>query len=132
MLKKLLIAGVVLIAVPTAAIVTYSIFSTGRGEVILENQANESVDHATIVVCRQQFDFGSFGPGESKAAEFKVTGEDHYDVSVTFHSGRQVSAQVGYVTSGMDFNDKLIVKSESIILEVRPERNANWPTDERR
>ena len=117
MIKKLLIAVVVLIACPVAALLAYNIFVTYVGEVTLENQANESIDQATIVICKQKFDLGNLEPGANKAAKYEVRGDSHYDVSIRFHSGRQINSQVGYVTRGFDFNDKLIVRADEVILE---------------
>ncbi len=112
--RNLFIAGVVLVICAIAAILVFH--PKGSGAVTLENQTSESIDQASIVVSPQKLDFGRLAPDESKFAKFEPRGESHYEVSITFHSGRQISAQLGYVDSGLNIIGTLIVNSDEVVL----------------
>ena len=122
LLKKLAIAGVILVFCGIAAL--YFFFPDGSGKVILQNQTSETIDRASIAVARHTFGFGPLEPGENMAIEFQAKGESHYEVSATFRSGRQLKADLGYVGSGFVSEDTLIVNSDGIVLGPSQKKSA--------
>lgn len=118
--KTLAFAGFGVIGCVGVALVPWLFVTSHAGEVMVENRTSESIDRATIEVCGQALELSQIAPGEKKTASYKVVTDSHYDVSVTFNSGRKIDASVGYVTNGMDFRDTLIVTDDAIAYEAGP------------
>ena len=95
------------------------VFSANKGEVLVVNRAAESVARGQIEICKQKFTFGPIKPSETKHIFYKVWSDSHYKITVEFQSGKKLTRELGYVTSGVDFSDTLIVKDNDILLENR-------------
>jgi hypothetical protein len=93
------------------------IFRVHTGVVTLENRAQETVTHASLEVCGQRLSFGAIPSGESRAATFKLYGDSDYDVTVRFSSGREIRAQIGYATGGMDSTELIVIRPDTVVLE---------------
>lgn len=113
---KYLILGAVFAGCAFTICVASFVFPGNVGEVSLENRASEPIDHALIEVCGQKFKFDNLEIGNVQMAKFKVGADSGYNVSIEFHSGRKIISEVGYVTSGYNYKDKLAVTDEQIIL----------------
>jgi hypothetical protein len=120
--KRPVIWTLVSIGLLLATLFAVLAFRTNRGDFSLENRAREAIARAAVQICHQKFEFGEIPPGEARTATFKIRTDSHYDVAVEFKSGRAIDAHVGYVTSGANFNDKLIVKDNEVVLETGPIR----------
>lgn len=92
-------------------------FGKNTGQVALENQTSEPIGFATVSVCGQRLEFSDVESGKIEAAAFSVGADSHYDVVVVFRSGRRIVSSVGYVTSGIDYRDTLIVRDNEIVLK---------------
>jgi len=95
------------------------VLSANKGEVLVVNRAAEPVIRGEIEICKQKFTFGPIKPSESKHISYKVWSDSHYKVTIEFQSGKRLTRELGYVTSGVDFNDTLTVKDNDILLENR-------------
>jgi hypothetical protein len=104
------------------------IFSSHKGEVLIVNQATETVLKGEIEVCKQRFDFQNIKPKERKQILYDVRSDSHYKIEIQFESGKKLTKELGYVTSGLDFKDMLIVTEDDILLEtVNVGRQSNIP-----
>ena len=93
-----------------------SIFFTRQSEVSIVNKATESVVKGEIGIGNQRFIVENMKPGEQKTFSYKVTSDSHYSVAVTLSSGRRLATEIGYVTTGLDFKETLIVNNDAIEL----------------
>ena len=93
--------------------------SSNKGEDSIVNQAGEAIRSGQLEICKQQFSLGQVQPKQSKEIHYKVRSDSHYDVTIEFESGKKLSRQVGYVTSGMDFHDRLTVTDDDVSLSSR-------------
>lgn len=98
--------------------VTAMVFRSNHGTVTLINRSTESIAKGSMEVCGQKFNFTEIHPGESETAKFAVRADSHYQISITFRSGREISKQIGYVTSGFNYKDRLVVTQDDILLEA--------------
>jgi hypothetical protein len=114
--KRRIVFAVAATAFVSAALIAVAVANRSTGEFTLDNRSSEMIDHAVVEVCGQKFDFTELPSGTVRGMKFKIGADSDYGVSVKFHSGRRLSAHVGYVTSGVKYHDKLIVANNAIIL----------------
>jgi hypothetical protein len=93
-------------------------FRTHHGRVKIVNGSKEMVIKGELVICGQQFEFGNLRSNDSRTFLYQIgscPGQD-YRVAVTLESGSSLTRRVGYVTSGFDFSDELIVKRDNVVV----------------
>lgn len=88
-----------------------------ESEILIVNQSQDNISFGKISVSNQQFEFETLASGGEKKFVYKVQTDAHYDIELTFENGRTLNQQLGYVTHGMKFADKLIVRDRGIVLE---------------
>jgi hypothetical protein len=93
-----------------------SIALSHDGQVLILNAATEPVRNGQLEVCGQKFLFGEIEQGKSKAIQYKVRADSHYKLVVEFNSGRKLEKELGYVTSGLDFEDILTLNDHEVSL----------------
>lgn len=107
------VAGIMVVVWLTAC-------GSDRGEFTLTNAAHETISHATVSISRHTSEFGPLPPGKDAGASYRITGDDSFRVQVTFTSGKALSKEDGYVTTGMSAKHRITVTdAEIIISEVR-------------
>ncbi len=89
------------------------------GEVVIVNAATEPIKNGELEVCGQKFLFGELRQGKSRAIQYKVKSDSHFELRVEFFSGKQFSKGLGYVTSGRDFKHVLTVKDDEASIELQ-------------
>ena len=85
-----------------------------KGRLTIVNGSEESIRNGRVVVCRQGFALDNLAANQSRVFMYKVNCEGGYDITATFASGATLKRETGYVTTGMDFSDELIVKPTGI------------------
>jgi len=93
-----------------------------EGEVLIVNLAIEPVKNGELEVCDQKFQFGGIDQGKSKLLLYKVRSDSHFRLVVEFNSGRKLTRELGYVTSGRDFKHTLTLKDYEVSLTLLPEK----------
>jgi hypothetical protein len=78
--------------------------------------SDSAITGGELQVCRQHFALGRVEPGSSASFTFKASFDSAYSVRATLASGQTVSGQVGYVTSGMVFDQELLISSDRVDL----------------
>lgn len=73
-----------------------------KGKLILINNSNEIVKLAHIKICDQVIEIENINPNEQATGNFRITCENHYDITIKFVSGKEIKKETGYVTSGFD------------------------------
>ena len=86
------------------------------GQVLILNAATEPIKNGQLEVCGQKFMFGEIEQGNSKAIQYQVRSDSQYQLAVEFHSGKKLEQKLGHVTSGLDFQDILIVNDRDVSL----------------
>ena len=89
------------------------------GEVLIINSATEPIKNGQVEVCGQKFQLGEIGQGKTKAIQYKVRSDSHFALIVEFVSGKKVSKELGYVTSGRDFKHVLTLKDDEVSIELQ-------------
>src|SRR5262249_1807892 len=85
-----------------------------KGRLTIVNGSEESIRNGRVVVCGQRLALDNLGPRRARVFMYKVNCEGGYDITATFASGVSLKRETGYVTTGMDFSDELIVKPTGI------------------
>ena len=88
-----------------------------EGRLEVENVASVAIDRITINVCGQAIRLEGIAPSTSALASYRVSADGHYDVWVEFRGGSTLQGSLGYVTTGMNFSDHLLVSDSEIRLE---------------
>lgn len=89
------------------------------GEVVIVNLATEPVKSGHVQVCGQKFQLGELEQGKTKAIQYKVRSDSHFELVVEFAPGNILSKELGYVTSGRDFKHILTVKDDAASIELQ-------------
>ena len=109
-------SALVLLVVIGGAILCLPLLRQRNGHVTLSNTTGEVIERIQIAVCRQEFVLDSLGPGDSRTVTFRIRGDSHYNVSIRFSSGRSINKELGYVTSGVDVADTLLIEETGVLL----------------
>jgi hypothetical protein len=72
---------------------------------------------AEVEVCEQFMQFKMIEINASKEGSFRIKGDSHYTILIEFASGKKLEKEIGYVTSGFDFEDTLIIKDDDILID---------------
>jgi hypothetical protein len=89
------------------------------GSITIANGTSESIARAEMIVCNQRLIVENLKPHDEAFRDYRLNCEGHYSVNVRFESGRQVSKDVGYVTTGMDMHHRLIIDDGDWKFELR-------------
>lgn len=115
MKKKIILAIAFLLAMWLGGVINAMIFAPDVGVVLVSNVSSEKIASAQVSICGQAFNFPGIPPGKYAVARYDVTTDSHYDISISFQSGRTLEGEFGYVTHGSDFFDVMEVTDGEII-----------------
>lgn len=104
-----------ILAVPINAVVFRRLVKPNTAELAVENESNFLIETADIKLCEIGKQIKQLEPGKSASVKFDNVGECHYSVNVNFEGGKALSTEVGYITSGSDFKDSVVVEGSQII-----------------
>jgi hypothetical protein len=90
--------------------------SESKGEIWLINKTSRQIVRAEVEVCAQTIMFEGVQPGKKQSSSFLVKGECYYTINVMFSDKPIFLEKLGYVTSGFDYIDYLVVTEEGILL----------------
>jgi hypothetical protein len=90
-----------------------------KGTVWVINNATEPISRCIVSICGQTIELRDILPTKSAEGFYKVKSDSHYDISIEFQSGRKLRKELGYVTNGLDFHDRIVVTNTDIVLENR-------------
>ena len=91
-----------------------SIAFSDDGQVLILNAATEPIKNGQLEVCGQKFLFGEIEQEKTKAIQYKVRSDSQYKLEVEFNSGRKLEKELGYVKSGLDFEDILTLNDHEV------------------
>lgn len=105
-----------------------SLFPPDIGVVILKNESDHHIRQAVIMIRELELNLGPIPADGFAVGRYDVPGDSHYDIRITFESEKEIRAELGYMTSGMDSFDVIEVRNDSIafsepqpsVLSVRP------------
>jgi hypothetical protein len=89
------------------------------GEVLILNSATESIKSGQLEVCGQTFQVGEIERGKSKDIQYKVRSDSHFKFIVEFSSGKKLSKELGYVSSGADSKHVITLKDGEASIELQ-------------
>lgn len=87
---------------------------TNYGLFIVENSSDEDVDQIEINVMDLKIKLPGIKTNDLITGRYEIPGDSHYDIVVTFVSGRTVEFSSGYMTDGLDSSDLFIIENDSI------------------
>jgi len=96
---------------------------TNTGTVVVLNKANDMIARVVIKVSGQELTISDLAPSQSSTATYQVRTEGHYSIDVEFRSGKHLQKELGYITSGFDVRDQILVTDSDIqISRIAAER----------
>lgn len=97
---------------------------SNKGSFTLVNNAEEPIAKAVLIVSGQTVEFRDILPDDHATASYQIKFDSHYDVRIVFRSGKELHKEVGYVTSGFDFQHEIVVTDIDIeILDSKIKAN---------
>jgi len=87
---------------------------SNTGQFVLINDSNELISHATIEICGQFIEGENIKPHKEFNGSFKVKGDSHYKMTVSFASGKEIKDELGYVTHGFNYRHTITVTASKI------------------
>ena len=94
-------------------------FMNTSGQITVINKSSEVVAIAEVIVCNQVMQLKMIEINASKETSFRITGDAQYYILVEFASGRKLTTEIGYVTSGIDVEDTFIITDDDILLDSK-------------
>jgi hypothetical protein len=92
--------------------------STARVQIV--NQSSETIVEGSIGITNNRtVNLPILTHNASFVAHFYIRADSHYEISTTFESGRVMKKDVGYLTHGFDFEDRLIITDQDILYQSR-------------
>ena len=91
--------------------------------VTLLNKSNEVIKSGSIDLCGERAIISEMKPKDEFKFELAVHHDCHYEVKISFISGKEISNGIGYVTNGLDSDDTILVFYEKIELGLRAPKN---------
>lgn len=117
---KILVGIISLIlAVPINAIVFRKLVKPNTAELTIENKSNFLIETVDVKLCDVGQQLKQLEPGKSSSLKFDNVGECHYSINVIFDGGKSLTSEVGYITSGSNVRDKVVIE-ENQIIETKP------------
>lgn len=114
-MKKIVLVAAFLVAMWLGGVLHAWLFAPDVGVVLLSNESSETIASVQVSVCGQMFSFPDVSEGKYVLARYDVASDSHYEIKVSFRSGRTVEGEVGYVTNGNDFFDVIEITDNKII-----------------
>jgi hypothetical protein len=96
-----------------------------KGTLLLVNKAREPIARALVEVCGQIPELKNVQVNQSASVSYVVTCEGDYLINIEFKSGRRLQTKTGYITTGFDFQDEILVTDADI--EMKGIRVGNIP-----
>ena len=92
--------------------------STARVQIV--NQSRETLIGGSIAVSNNKtVNLPTLNHDASVVVRFDIKADSHYEINVTFVSGRVMKKDIGYLTHGFDFDDRLIVTAQDILYQSK-------------
>ena len=113
-----LVFVLVTFAVPGCDHALWGPFRTHHGRVKIVNGSQELIIKGELVICRQRFEFDNLRANESRTFLYQIRScpGQGFRVEVKLESGSSLARRVGYITSGFDFSDELIVRRDNVVV----------------
>ena len=87
------------------------------GLVLIENDSDKDIALVKLKICGQESMFENIAKANSVQWSYTVSGDCNFDIFVHFVGGEKIAGQVGYVTTGADYKDKIVIKNSDIGFE---------------
>ena len=115
MMKKIVLVAAFFVAMWLGGMLHAWLFAPDVGVVLLSNESSETIASVQVSVCGQLFSFPDVSEGKYVHARYDVASDSHYEIKVSFRSGRTLEGDIGYVTNGNDFFDVIEITDNKII-----------------
>ena len=92
-------------------------FTLGKSsvaKVTVTNSSSQEISMLKVSLKDKEFVKEKLGVDQVTQFQFKIKSDDHYNVKVYFKDGSEMDKQLGYVTSGMDSDDKIAIFDSDI------------------
>lgn len=113
--KKIVLAAAFLFAMWFGGLLNEWLFVPNVGVVLLSNESSEAITSAQVSVCGQTFDIVDVPAGKFAVVRYDVAFDSHYEIKVSFQSGRMMENEIGYVMNGSDFLDVIEITDSEIV-----------------
>lgn len=114
-MKKIVLVAILLFVMWLGGMFHAWLFAPDIGVVLLSNESSENIASVQVSVCGQLFSFPDVSEGKYVIARYNVSSDSHYEIKVSFRSGRTLEGEIGYVTNGNDFFDVIEITDNKII-----------------
>lgn len=105
----------IILAIPINSWIFQQLVHPNTAEIIFENKSNLIADVIDVRLCETNQQIKSIDPGKSASVIFNVSGDCHYTISVSFNSGTSLNTETGYVTSGSNFKDTIVIEDNRLV-----------------
>lgn len=105
------------LTVPINAFVFRKFVKPNTAELFIENRSNLLIESIDVRLCDTTKRITRLENGQKTSMKFDNLGECHYLISVKFEEGKSLASEVGYITSGSDVTDSVIVEDSQILQE---------------
>ncbi len=96
-----------------------------ESSVSIINHSNKNIKSATLKIYKEKYNFTNFKQNVSTTIYYKVYSDANYSLSIQFSDNKTISTNIGYITHGFTFNDKIFVANNVVIFMPKIISNYN-------
>ena len=89
-----------------------------QSSIFISNEASNEIVSGKLKICSNEFYISHLQPKQKAFFNYTPRSDDHYSLEVIFPSGKSLKKEIGYITSGFNYRDKLIVNDNDIVLKT--------------
>jgi hypothetical protein len=103
-----------LVILSLALVLGFTLRKPSVAKVTVTNGSSQEISSLRVSLKHNNLVKEKLGVNHVADFQFKIKSDDHYHVKVYFKDGSEIDKQLGYVTSGMDSNDKITIFDSDI------------------
>ena len=86
-----------------------------KSSISIINYSNKKIEYAVLKIYKEKYSFTNLNQNDSTTIYYKVYSDADYSLNVRFSNNKIISTNVGYITHGFVFNDKILVTNNNVI-----------------
>ncbi len=97
-----------------------------ESSVSIINHSNKNIKSATLKIYKEEYRLINLKPNASTTIYYKVYSDANYSLRIIFPENKTFSTNIGYITHGFTFDDKIFITND--VVNFVPEIISNYNT----
>jgi hypothetical protein len=115
-MTKIYKKSIVVVAIVILATIVIRLMPEYTTKIRIINKSEEVISSGEVSLCDNKIEFQTLAKNDEIERTLEVKGDCHFDVKAIFASGKRLTGSMGYVTSGVSFDDEIWIFNDRIEL----------------